>query len=369
MSATLTIVADDLTGACDTGALFAGPGPVPVAIWPQPAAEAAVRVIDTESRTLEATAAAKRVWAAAAAAPAPWLLKKIDSTLRGRVGAETEAALEAGGLDTALVCPALPAHGRTIVDRMLWVDGVPVARTPVALDPEFPRGPAASRLGSPDITELLRPQVGRPLGWIPLAEVRAGQRALGARLERLRGTIVVADAENDADLDALAEAALGAPHAPLLVGSAGLARAVSAQLGLLAGACALPRGRWLVVAGSRHPVTRRQVAAARSAGFRVLASPDHDAANRASAARALAEAARAALETERFDAVLVTGGETALALIAALGADGLDLHGAPRPGLALGSVPRAGRPPLPVVTKAGGFGTDGLIAELAREAA
>ena len=30
----ILILADDLTGACDTGSLFAGRGPIPVAIWP-----------------------------------------------------------------------------------------------------------------------------------------------------------------------------------------------------------------------------------------------------------------------------------------------------------------------------------------------
>ena len=46
----LTIVADDLTGACDTGSLFAADGPVPLAIWPAAPSRAAVRVVDTESR-------------------------------------------------------------------------------------------------------------------------------------------------------------------------------------------------------------------------------------------------------------------------------------------------------------------------------
>ena len=57
----LTIVADDLTGACDTGALFAGSGAVPVTVWPASAPSARVRAIDTESRSLEAGEAARRI--------------------------------------------------------------------------------------------------------------------------------------------------------------------------------------------------------------------------------------------------------------------------------------------------------------------
>src|SRR5690606_3920081 len=107
----------------------------------------------------------------------------------------------------------------------------------------------------------------------PLVEVRAGQAALSARLGRLRGTVALADAETDADLAALVDAALALDPAPLLVGSAGLGQALAGRLGLLADRVDLPPARrWLVVAGSRHPATRRQIEAARAAGMRVLAT-------------------------------------------------------------------------------------------------
>jgi len=54
----LIIVADDLTGACDAGTLFAGKAPVPVTVWPDPPVAAEVAVVDTESRT----PAAARTW-------------------------------------------------------------------------------------------------------------------------------------------------------------------------------------------------------------------------------------------------------------------------------------------------------------------
>src|SRR5262245_23965054 len=134
----LTILADDLTGACDTGTLFAGGGAVPVTVWPQPAAGAAVRVLDTESRALSATVAARRVEAAARRAASPRYFKKIDSTFRGHVGAEVNALLLASGAVSAVLTPAFPAQGRTVLDRLLFVDGIPIAETVIARDPEFP---------------------------------------------------------------------------------------------------------------------------------------------------------------------------------------------------------------------------------------
>jgi uncharacterized protein YgbK (DUF1537 family) len=355
----LTIVADDLTGACDAGTLFAGRAPVPVSVWPRRAVEAAVRVVDTESRTVSPAEAAGRVSAVAGRARAGFWFKKIDSTLRGPVGPEIDALMRATGAVTALVCPAFPAQGRVVLDRVLLVGGVPVTDTPIARDPQFPSG-------SSSVVEILRPQLDRALSWIPIDQLRGGPEALAARLRRLSGTAIVADAEADSDLDALADAALAVTPMPLLVGAAGLARALAARLGLLAERAELPSGsRWLVVAGSRHPATRRQIREARAAGLTVLATAERPADNPGDALGRLIEQALAALERERWDVVVVSGGETAGALWAALGAERLDLVGAPAPGLAFGHLRVPGRDALPLVTKAGGFGQPDLLVSLA----
>ena len=46
----LTIVADDLTAACDTGTLFAGQAPVPVTVWPAAPVAAKVTVVACETQ-------------------------------------------------------------------------------------------------------------------------------------------------------------------------------------------------------------------------------------------------------------------------------------------------------------------------------
>jgi len=74
----LTIVADDLTGACDTGALFAARGPVPVTVWPDPPLRAPVSVVDTESRALDPADAARRVAGVARSVARTRFFKKID---------------------------------------------------------------------------------------------------------------------------------------------------------------------------------------------------------------------------------------------------------------------------------------------------
>jgi uncharacterized protein YgbK (DUF1537 family) len=354
----LTVIADDLTGACDTGTLFAGRAPVPVTVWPRRAVEAVVRVVDTESRALAPAEAAGRVSTVASRSRSGFWFKKIDSTLRGPIGPEVDALLRATGTATAVVCPAFPAQGRVVLDRMLLVGGVPVAETAIARDPQFPGG-------SSSVVEILRPQLDRALSWVPIDQLRTGPEALAARLRRLAGTTIVADAETDGDLDALVEAALAATPMPLLVGAAGLARALASRVGLLAERAELPSGsRWLIVAGSRHPATRRQIREARAAGLTVLATPERLADDPAEALGRLIEQAVSAIAREPWDVVVVAGGETAAALWTALGAERIDLVGAPAPGLALGHLRIPNRDPLPLLTKAGGFGAPDLLASL-----
>jgi D-threonate/D-erythronate kinase len=359
----LTIVADDLTGACDAGALFTARASVPVTVWPRRAiADAAVRVVDTETRRATAEDAAERVATVGSVGRAGRYFKKIDSTLRGPIGAEVDALLRATGSATAVVCPAFPAQGRVVLDRLCLVNGVPVAETPTGRDPLFP-------VVSSSVVETLRPQCDRALAWIPIDQLRMGVEALAARIGRLAGTVIVADAETDADLDALVEAALATVPSPLLAGSAGMARALAARLGFQSERVELPTGpRWLLVAGSVQPATRRQIKEARAAGLTVLATAERRVADPTEAIARLAAQAAAAIEKERWDLVAVTGGETAVALWTALGADRLDLLGVPAPGLAFGHLRVRGREPLPVLTKAGGFGPPDLFVSLQKEA-
>jgi uncharacterized protein YgbK (DUF1537 family) len=361
----LAIVADDLTGACDTGSLFARRAPVPVGVWPRRHTGAAVQVIDTESRSSGTVAAAARVRDAISGLTAARYLKKIDSTMRGAVGAEIDAMMDATGTATALVCPAFPAQRRLVVDRTLWIDGTPVAETPIAFDPDFPASPGSSS----SVSDLLRPQCSRPVGWIPLAQVRAGRREVAARIARLTGLVIVGDAETDADLDALVGGALDTRGMPLLAGSAGLARALARELGLLVERVPLPAvRRWLIVVGSLHPVSRQQAEIARASGLPVLVSPPRDGtvSDRTAVAEHLAAEVRRTLDASDVDAIVVTGGETALAVLQTLGVDRIELLGPVAPGLALARLATPHRTDLVLVTKAGAFGDPDVFVSLVK---
>jgi uncharacterized protein YgbK (DUF1537 family) len=369
------IQADDLTGACDTGAPFAARGLDTLVVVsdgdgpPSLPTTAAVLVVDTESRVIpveEARARARSAGSALEAGSPRILYKKVDSTLRGRLAAEVDGMLDGAGLAMALLAPAFPAQRRAVVDGRLHVDGRSADETAMARDPAFPPTGAS-------VLALLAAGGVRPVALLPLVTVRRGADAVATRLDRFGATggrVLAADAETDADLSTLAAAADGRPA--LLAGSAGLATALAGRLAP-AGPSRhssplrrLPRPL-LVVAGSAHPATLTQIARlGRREGLDVVAPPSDggagDPARRRETVARLADAVRARVERARPGALLLTGGETAIAVLRALGAGGLRLAGELEPGIAVGALAGGPFDGLVAVTKAGGFGdADALV--------
>ncbi|MBI2939687.1 MAG: four-carbon acid sugar kinase family protein [Chloroflexi bacterium] len=235
MLAPLAILADDLTGATDTGLQFAKQGQRTVVLFDEftsrLAEEADIVVVDTDSRAAAPAIAYERVRRVAEAVRRAGLAcayKKIDSTARGNLGAEIDAALDAGLARGALVAPAFPATGRTVRDGWLYVRGRPLAETEYAHDPIRP-------VRDSRLPVILAGQTSRLVEVLALADLRRAPDRLAGELDRRRRRgieIIVGDCETDDDLRILAGAAAleHEPHSRwLAVGSAGLA----AQLAIL----------------------------------------------------------------------------------------------------------------------------------------
>jgi uncharacterized protein YgbK (DUF1537 family) len=347
----VSIVADDLTGACDAAVGFTRAGFTAdvVLAGGDPAAGVDVLAIDARSRHLPAAEAARRTgeWIGALRGT-PLLVKKLDSTLRGNVRAELEAALAASGRRAALVAPAFPLYGRTTSGGVQRLDGVPVHEGFAGEDPVSPARTS-------DVLALL--------GATPLRRDELGDTA---RIEALldRGGFVVADAETDADLDTLVRTA---PEAVLWAGSTGLTQAFGRVLRGPHRRPERPSARRVVVAvGSLNPRTRRQLARLRAHGdprVTIVASPEHGAHDPAAVAEELGTAVLDAVRAGA-DAVVLTGGDTAAAALHALETTGFAVLDEVEPGIPLGLL-RGGHA-IPAVTKAGGFGSDdALIASVA----
>ena len=137
------VVADDLTGAAELGAVGLRHGlRAEIVRSGKPSGTADLVCVDTDSRACPAPEAARRAAAAAKLlrlAGARWIYKKVDSVLRGNVTAEVEAVMQQLHFNRALLLPANPSLGRVIRDGEYFVHGQPIHRTEFAHDPEHPR--------------------------------------------------------------------------------------------------------------------------------------------------------------------------------------------------------------------------------------
>lgn len=137
------VIADDLTGAAEIGAVGWRFGlRADVLLSGEPDGDFDLVCIDTDSRSCTSEEAGRRAANAAAKlrkAGAKWIYKKVDSVLRGNVIVELEAIMREIGVDRALLAPANPSLGRTIRDETYFVHGQPIHETEFAHDPEHPR--------------------------------------------------------------------------------------------------------------------------------------------------------------------------------------------------------------------------------------
>lgn len=137
------VIADDLTGAAELGAVGLRHGlRAEIIRNGKPTGDADLVCVDTDSRSQNSADAAKSAAAAAKMlrqAGAKWIYKKVDSVLRGQVTAEVEAVMRQLKLKRALLLPANPSLGRIIRDGQYFVNGKLIHKTEFARDPEYPR--------------------------------------------------------------------------------------------------------------------------------------------------------------------------------------------------------------------------------------
>lgn len=261
---TLLMIADDFTGALDTGVQFAAAGAetrVVVGARRQLAStdpEVRVLVVDAETRHMtpeKAAAAVAELTRQAVELGIPYLYKKTDSALRGNVGAELAALLEASGSRQLPFLPAYPQAGRTTVGGVHQIDGVPVAQSVFGQDPFEP-------VRCSKVAELIGEQSDVPVHLNPPLSDQAP-------IPDDEG-ILVFDGQTPEDLETTGRRLLEAGRLHIMAGCAGFGGVLPALLGL---ASEHPRaippleGRLLVVCGSVNPISVAQMDQAERLGI------------------------------------------------------------------------------------------------------
>jgi D-threonate/D-erythronate kinase len=324
------ILADDLTSAADGAGPFVVRG-LRAGIGRNilPMSESNVIAVDTGSRSLSVTAAAAKVGELTRQlASCRILYKTVDSTLRGHVTAELEAAFAQSERSLVVFAPAFPAAGRTTVKGVQFVNGVPVSKTVYGRDPVHPARTSV-------LAELMP------------ASIR---------------NIITFDATTQEDLDRQV-AALSNAEDVLWVGSPGMAEALARRVApenrRVRPVPAMGAVEILVVVGTANPLSHHQVTRLQGMGnVVVLTAPaDRQQEPKIVLDGVAGEAARR-LEVGAFDALIATGGDTVEAILDRLNIRQLEVLDELEPGFPLGRAELTDGRPLLIAMKAGGFGED-----------
>ncbi|MBS7657381.1 four-carbon acid sugar kinase family protein [Candidatus Bathyarchaeota archaeon] len=253
MSRLIGVIADDFTGACDVGVQFKKIGLETmilrdVKIFGKLNTFFDVIVVNTETRKLDSKKAYDVIRCTIKDFRKHGIklfYKKVDSTLRGNIGAELDAILDGQEFDCVVFAPSYPEQGRIVKNGQVFVKGVPLKETEFAKDLINP-------IGESDVQKIIRLQSNRKIGHINMSLISKGKAEFRNNLVELlkKGTeIVVADAETEKDLAIIADVSRN--FNVLLCGSAGLAKATAPFLS--------HERKVLVVTGSVNTITLNQV--------------------------------------------------------------------------------------------------------------
>ncbi len=281
----LLILADDFTGAMDTGVQLSARGiSTMVAVSPDRISKDAlgedyeVLSVNMETRHLHVYDAYLTVKALLEkyALPGRYVYIKTDSALRGTIGAAFAAALDVIGGPICFV-PALPSLKRTCADGICYIKGMPLADSVFRNDPTNPTLksyiPDILNDGITEINgraslrcELIREEETSAFGaGVP---VRAGSTA--------DTDVFLFDCATGEQLDVIADALDSRSMYGLTAGCAGFAATFHRHLPLKVTDLKPKRtGKpLLIVSGSANMITIRQISFAKAQGYPVLSIAD-----------------------------------------------------------------------------------------------
>lgn len=266
----LLLMADDFTGALDTGIPFAEYGAVTKLLTAEEIGrgalegeDAEVLIVDTETRHLTGEKAYQIVYnltKRAVEAGIPHIYKKTDSGLRGNIDRELNAVLDASGESFLAYLPALPQMNRITVKGTHYVNGVPIAETEFGQDPFEP-------VKSSRVCDLFGEAS---------ASVRLFERQQDYPVCFLQKTIGVFDSETQEDIVRIAETLKKNGQLRIMAGCVGFASALPEILGLERRPVRCPalRRQLLIACGSMNPITRCQIEYGETVGYRrVIMTP------------------------------------------------------------------------------------------------
>ena len=404
----LLIISDDFTGALDTGIQFVKyKAKTKIFIGSEiddldfEREDSEVLVVNLETRHLSAEKAYEAVYSLvekAVKAGIQYIYKKTDSVLRGNIGSELSAVMHAAGINFLPFIPALPKMNRVTRGGIHYADNIEISETVFGKDHYDP-------VLSSRVMDLFAE-----------CDVRVAELSKSNRYDTdfQDKTIGVFDAENDEDIFGIVTYLQEKDQLHIMAGCAGFASVLSEVLSLSKSSVTTPKlpNSLLVVCGSIHPVSVKQVEYAEKFGYkRISLKPqqileddyldsgegqkwiasfkevlENDKVvmmdtgiskpevfgsyskkmglklneSRAMIANGLGRMTNRLIDDKWSGVVMVIGGDTLAAFFRATKCSEIELVCEPEPGTVLSRVELGGKM-LWLISKSGGFGSENLI--------
>ena len=276
MSILLGAIADDFTGATDLANTLVGQGMPTVQSIGVPGPDfcmgkATAVVVALKSRTKPAADAIEESLTAL-----EWLQSRgakqiffkycstFDSTDEGNIGCVADALMGAMNVPFTIACPAYPVNQRTIYKGYLYAGDILLSESGMKDHPLTP-------MTDPNIVRVLSRQTEHNVGLIDITTVEQGATAINHRFKKLREEgfrYAVVDALKDSNLKEIGKASA---DLKLITGGSGIALGLPENFrnaGLLPKGPTIPlpdvKGRAAILAGSCSIATRKQVEKAKS---------------------------------------------------------------------------------------------------------
>ena len=260
MDSKYLIIADDFTGANDTGVQMSKRGiDTAVSLFPNEDGPHSSIVLDTESRNLSRNDSydkvSKMVQKVLDNNQFDLVYKKVDSTLRGNVVEELQAVVEIYKPDRIVFAPAYPQIGRTTLNQTHYVNDERLKDTEFANDPLKP-------ILIDNINRMLIESLNEKVTHHSVDDIRNGKLSLTESKYHTFDSIV------SEDLQLIVSKIIHSDEKILWVGSAGLANAIFKDL--------YPMKPSVAVVGSISQVSFDQMTYATEKGEKILAIPIED---------------------------------------------------------------------------------------------
>ncbi|MDK2877404.1 MAG: D-threonate/D-erythronate kinase [Thermoanaerobacteraceae bacterium] len=399
----LCIIADDLTGATDTGVQFSKFGISTAVVFnyltiKDLTFDFDIVSINAGTRNIDREVAYSRVKDIVRTLRDmnfKLYYKKIDSTLRGQPDVEIEAMMDEMGYEMAFIVPSFPANGRKVEKGYLYID-------------KNLKEEQSNFQSIGFVPDIFKNKKDKPVSLIEIEDVRKGASNLKQKIDELRKLkkqIFVIDAVSNDDLMNIAIAVKDYATRSVIAGSAGLASCIPLTWKIVKEYQQFPGGKpILFLAGTRNMVTAEQIKTltafssvkvvemnseeiikgkndeelnrvtdetkkALHEGKIVVVAIDSllksqkeiynqeiSSENAKKVAKSFGVVAKNIVSDKLIKALVVTGGDVAINVFDTMEAKGIILENEILPGIPVGRLIGGGFEGLHVVTKAGGFG-------------